>query len=75
MIVSRSRSLKAPSKPDHYNVRVISRASDGTLIVVSLDDVPKALWVKHLGSKILATIGSNVVGEAIGGGAVEGDEG
>lgn len=68
--MSTSRDPKAPSQPDHYNVRITSRASDGTLIVIDLTDVPKALWVKHLGVKVLSAIGSNVVGEAFGGGSI-----
>jgi hypothetical protein len=69
-----SNRLKAPTRPDHYNVRITSRASDGTLIVIDLSDVPKALWVKHLGVKVLSTIGSHVVGEAFGGGAIGPDD-
>jgi hypothetical protein len=46
------RAVRPASKPGHYNVRVISRAHDGTLIVIDLSEVPAAQWRENFGASL-----------------------
>ena len=46
------RAVRPPSKPGHYNVRVVSRARDGTLIVMDLGDVPPITWLERFSPQV-----------------------
>jgi hypothetical protein len=46
------RAVRPASKPGHYNVRIISRAHDGSLVFEDLVDVPDEEWREQFGVHI-----------------------
>lgn len=57
-------ALRRPTKDDSYNVRVITRGRDGMYVQIDLTEVPKELWIKHFGTRMLSNLLDEVDGAA-----------